>query len=121
MLTITRVTTEVFLSTEEPAASCDILVKLDEPIQMPVHPQSFDAAWVEVTGFRVSLNRDLDAPWPLASESSYMKAGGYELTKKGARNKAKGYTPYLGVSVTAALRRSWLVEVDRLLVVARRR
>jgi hypothetical protein len=121
MLTITRITTETFIETAEPGALCDIRVKLDATRQMPVHPKRPDDARVEVTGFRVSLNRDLDASWPSVAESSYVKAGGYELTKKGTRNKTVGYSPYLNLVLDDALLATWLAEVDRLLVVARLR
>jgi hypothetical protein len=121
MLTITRITTETFIETEEPGALCDIRVKLDEPLQLPVSPQRPDGERVEVTSFRVSLNRDLDEAWPLAAASSYLKAGGYELTKKGTRNKTSGYSPYLNLVLDDALLATWLTEVDRLLVVARLR
>jgi hypothetical protein len=121
MLTITRLTTETFITTEEPASSCEIRVKLDEPVRMPVIQSLPDGARVEVTSFRVSLDRDLDKSWPRASASSYLKAGGYELTKKGTRNKTTGFTPYLTVMLDEELVTAWLDEVDRLLIVARRR
>jgi hypothetical protein len=121
VLTITHLTTQVFLTREHASAVCDIRVKLNEPVQMPVLQSRPDGDRVEVTSFWVSIDRALDTSWPLAVASSYIKAGGYVLTKKGTRNKTTGWTEYLTVMLNEELVTRWLAEVDRMLVVARRR
>jgi hypothetical protein len=121
MLTINRITTEIFTDGKKDVATCVVLIKFDEPVTAPYDRSHPDGDQAEVTGFCVELDRELDKAWPRADDWAAFWAGGYALNPDGTRDEIMGYNPFLLIRFADGVVTAWLAEVERLLAAALKR